>query len=754
VDQKELRELEAVCIQEEPPACRAGCPVGVDARAFTLAMARSDFDGARQILEKSMPMAELTARLCEAPCEEHCLRKDLGGAIALGGLEKVCIREGRSKSKIMRLPARPKKVAVIGSGPSSLTVAFDLAKKGYPVTIYHLPPGPGAWLRALPETELPSDLFRSELDRLVALKVVFEPVETLDVTLLEQVQADAIYVGQDDTVSSELSSRLGSPDQETQAVGTDGWFTGGIDLTESAYRYITAVSHGRESAVSIDRFLQNASLTSSRVSLRAGQTRLYTKTEGIPAVARIEPGSTGYSATEAAQEAARCLDCQCMECVKHCQYMQDYDGYPKSFVRRVFNNLSIVQGMRQANKFINSCSLCGQCETICPNDFSMASMCLDGRRQMVREGRMPPSAHWFALEEMKAAASDQAFVLRHAPGKDSSAMLFFPGCQLSGIRPEQTMALYDHLLATGPATGLWLSCCGAPAHWSGREQEFSAWAAQLETQWKEMGQPTVITACSTCLAIFREHLPQFGAVSVWTLVRSIGAKAAEQPLALSDPCTSRHDKATRETVRRLLAAMGQDLADLPMSGEMTECCGYGGLMDNANPELARRVAKRRVDQSVAPFLTYCAMCRDQLAKTGKPVLHILDLLFPQLAHDALEGPAGISARRTNRRSLKTTVLGRYNLDGMPRQPWEDIPLLLDGNMSALLEDRRILQDDVRQVLYQARQSGRYFRHSDGRRIASAVLGEVTFWVEYREQGEAVELITAWSHRMRIGGGQS
>ncbi len=753
MDQKELRELEAVCIQEEPPACRAGCPLNVDARAFALAMAKSDLDGARAILEKSMPMAELTARLCEAPCEQYCLRTNLGGAIGIGGLEKLAIREGRSKSRVMRLPVRPKKIAVIGSAPSSLTVAFDLAKKGYPVTVYNLPPGPGAWLRDLPEATLPAALFEAELDRLASLHVTFTQVEALDASLLDAVQADALYVGQDDTVAPELSDRVGAPDPETLAAPTAGWFTGGMGLADSSFRYINCVSHGREAAVSIDRFLQNASLTSSRVLLRGGQTRLFTQLDGIASAPRVEPADgASFTPAEAAREAARCLDCQCMECVKRCQYMQDFDGYPKSFARRVFNNLSIVQGMRQANRFINSCSLCGQCEVVCPNDFSMAAMCLGARRQMVREKRMPPSAHWFALEEMKSAASDQAFVLRHAPGKNSSAMLFFPGCQLSGIRPKQTLALYDALLDLEPATGLWLSCCGAPAHWSGREADFAVWVGQLEAQWRDLGQPTVVTACSTCLAMFREHLPQFQAVSAWTLVKPEGAKPAGQPLALSDPCTSRHDAVTRDAVRGMLAAMGQDVADLPMSGELTECCGFGGLMDNANPALARKVAQRRVAQSAAPFLTYCAMCRDQLAKTGKPVLHILDLLFPDLAHDAAEGPAGISARRMNRRVLKNTVLARYDQDGMPREPWEDVELALSDEVIALLEDRRILQDDVRQVLHQASQNGRFFQHPDGRRIASAALGEVTFWVEYRDRGGIAEVITVWSHRMRISGG--
>lgn len=90
----------------------------------------------------------------------------------------------------------------------------------------------------------------------------------------------------------------------------------------------------------------------------------------------------------------------------------------------------------------------------------------------------------------------------------------------------------------------------------------------------------------------------------------------------------------------------------------------------------------------------------------------------------------------NRRVLKNTVLARYNQDGMPRLPWEDVELILSDEILALLEDRRILLDDVRQVLHKVAQNGRYFRHPDGRRIASAVLGDVTFWIEYREQGGA------------------
>jgi len=753
MEQKELRDWEARCIQEEPPACRAGCPLGVDARAFSLAMARNDMAGARAVLEKSMPLAGIVARLCEAPCENYCIRGPLGGPIAIGGLERICVAEAPVRGKILRLPLRSKKVTVIGGGPSSLTAAFDLAKKGYPVTLLHHAPGPGGWLHHLPEAGLPAAVLAEEMRRLSGLGVEFRQVAELNAALCA---GDAVYIGQDDTLAEGLQAMLIGPDLQTFALAEPGLFTGGMNPIDHPYRLITDVSQGREAAVSIDRFLQGASLTASRVPLRLGQTDLFTQTKDIAAMARIVPADpTGFSREEAVAEAGRCIDCQCLECVRHCVYLAEYKAYPRTYARRVYNNSAIVKGIHQANHFINSCSLCRQCETLCPKDFSMADLCLEARQQMVRENRMPASAHWFALEEMRAASGETALV-RHAPGQTVSRTMLFPGCQLAGIRPEQTLRLHDRMLELEPATGIWLDCCAAPAHWAGRAAEFTAMLARLTEIWINMGRPRLLTACSTCLKMFREHLPEIEVASVWTvLAKEPVAGAQSQPaLALSDPCTSRHDEETRNAVRDLLKAAGQPLAPLPMSGILTECCGFGGLMDNAAPATARNVREARVAQSEMGFLTYCAMCRDQLAKTGKPVLHLLDILFADQAHPASEPPASISARRANRRMLKAKVLARYSPAELPdRQPWQELTLAIAEPVAALLEERRILEDDIRRVLWQSNERGSYFVHgADGRRIASARLGEVTFWVEYRQVEEICHIDRCWSHRMVIGDG--
>jgi hypothetical protein len=145
------------------------------------------------------------------------------------------------------------------------------------------------------------------------------------------------------------------------------------------------------------------------------------------------------------------------------------------------------------------------------------------------------------------------------------------------------------------------------------------------------------------------------------------------------------------------------------------------------------------------------MCRDQLAKTGTPVLHLLDLLFADTAHPANEPPASLSARRVNRRLLQGKILQRFGeSEGKAREAWDDLPLVISPGIEALLEERRILHDDIRQVLFHATKGGTSLQHGAGdKKLASARLGAVTFWVEYRLVNDVYHIDRCWSHRMTI-----
>src|SRR5512145_2182674 len=136
MNQDELRRLEDQCIQECAPPCSTACPVHVDVRAILTEITRGDFTAGLKLYKKAVPFPGIISRICDQPCQSVCHRRDLGDAIALRSLERICADLGDlSNEKQRPLPKRGGRVAIIGGGISGLTAAYDLARKGYAVTI-------------------------------------------------------------------------------------------------------------------------------------------------------------------------------------------------------------------------------------------------------------------------------------------------------------------------------------------------------------------------------------------------------------------------------------------------------------------------------------------------------------------------------------------------------------------------------------------------------------------------------------------
>ncbi len=764
MDQKELKQWEGRCIQEEPPECTAACPFHIDVRGFIGHVREGKWQAAWQILARSMPIPGVLGRICDGPCQANCKRGQAGDPIRIAALERACVAQVPGDLGFTKLPSKEKCVAVFGSGLSSLTVAWDLVRKGYAVTLFE---PEGHLCAALPPryaAVLTQDSVDRELARLETWGVIFQthaPVQS-EVFFLKILDGfDALYIGLD-SVSPDAwpvpRDPDGAPafDAATHATGTPKLFAGGVSPST-----IHLAAQGRWAATTMDRALQKVSLTAGREKEGPYETRLYTRIEDIapePAVAMDAP-LVGYTAQQAVAEASRCLMCDCMACVKVCPYLKKYGAYPRKYAREIFNNESMFMGARRANTMINTCSLCGLCETVCPENFAMQDLCLQARRTMVQNDLMPPSAHEFALEDMAFSQSDAFFMARHAPGADRSRFLFFPGCQLCASAPEQTAALYDHLRNTmAGGVGLMLGCCGAPAHWSGREAETGKVISGLQKQWQELGEPALIVACSTCLKMFAELWPAVPVQSVWETLEKTGWPerphvSSVAPVAVHDPCTTRKMPAVQEAVRRLAAGMGLDTLELPLTRAETECCGYGGLMQNANPGLAREVIHRRAALSDADYLTYCAMCRDNLIAAGKRTLHILDLIFPD---DRQTDPAGRprpgwSRRRENRARLKADLLEKVWQEPLSTEAQtREVVVHIAPEVQVLLDQRRILTQDIQFTIAHAEANNRKVRHPEtGRFRAAHQPRYVTFWVEYRPVDNGYEVFNAYSHRMEV-----
>ena len=495
------------------------------------------------------------------------------------------------------------------------------------------------------------------------------------------------------------------------------------------------------------------------------QTRLFTSLAGIASIPRVQPADveSGFNDDEIVAEAGRCIQCECLECVKVCLYLERYEGYPKKYARQVFNNERVIYGAaRTKNQFVNSCSNCGLCETVCPNNFHMGDLCLQARRTMNEQKLMPLSFHEFALQDMSHSVSDHFALSRHEPGKKESAWLYFPSCQLSATSPGEVVSSYRFLRErlTG-GVGIMLGCCGAPAYWAGREDLFGESMAALRSEWETLGKPKVITACSTCQSLFKEHIPGMDVVSLWNVMEKTGipsetCTAAGTIVAIADPCSSRHDRETQQSVRSIAQTLGMTIEELPLSGDKPECCGYGGLMFNANPKLARDVVSRRnAAASGHDYLAYCAMCRDHLAASGRRVSHLIELLFPAVAGSdpAARGWISWSERRTNRARVKQGILLEFGEKGAEAvKTHEDITLEMTPEIRCRLDERRILEDDISMVIDHAERTGQRLKNNqNGQYRACHQSGNVTFWVDYIPENGRFRVHNAYCHRMNIVG---
>jgi glutamate synthase (NADPH) small chain len=768
MDQQDLRRLENQCIQENLPECTAACPLHIDARAFVGHIAKGNWAESLEILRKTMPLPNILGRICDAPCEERCKRRQAGEAIRIGALEQACVRQKGVPQRTQLLPARGKGIAIIGSGLSSLTAAWDSIRKGYGIRIFEPGKALGAPLRDQFPGLLPWEVIVEETTLLVELGVEVELETRLDEPeFLDRCREtfEAVYLGLDSLTN--LPWKLEEDEYgkiwvepKNQRTSREGVFAGGLPH-QGRVSPVWQAAEGRWAANSMDRFLQKVSLTAGREKEGPSSTRLFTSLTDVlplPAIKGTDPLS-GYTSEEALQEAQRCLQCQCLECVKVCMYLEHFGTYPKKYAREIYNNESMVIGSRQANKLINSCSLCGLCEAVCPEDFAMQDLCLQARQNMVGRGKMPPSAHEFALLDMAFSQSEQFALTRPEPGQVKSNQVFFPGCQLCGSAPEKVQTVYKYLrTALSGGVGLMLGCCAAPAYWAGEQDLFAKTLEGFKKQWHDLGDPRVILACSTCLRIFKDYLTEIPAISLWQVleetwepVKSPGHVSA--PLAIHDPCTTRSAPEVQSSVRQLLNRLAVPFEELKLGREETECCGFGGLMQNANPELAREVVRQRAQRSERDYLTYCAMCRDSLASVNKRALHLLDLLFPEPQDPDPAGRErpGWSQRQENRAKLKDRLLkDLWSETPSEMEEHKKITLQIDSPVQILLDERRILEDDLKKVIYHAEKSGEKFYNPTTIRYKARFRPyKATFWVEYGPSEEGFIVFNAYFHRMEV-----
>ena len=197
---KEQALLEASrCLHCKNSPCVGGCPVNINIPEFIQKLKEENIDGANDVINKSSLFGRICGRVCpqEHQCEAKCVRGIKGEAVAIGNLERYA-SDNAHKSLPYKKEANGRHVAIVGSGPSGLACAYDLAKEGCEVSIFESLHATGGVLRyGIPEFRLPKSIVDDEVSKLLALGVKIYTNKVVGKTILmEELQAkyDAIYV--------------------------------------------------------------------------------------------------------------------------------------------------------------------------------------------------------------------------------------------------------------------------------------------------------------------------------------------------------------------------------------------------------------------------------------------------------------------------------------------------------------------------------------------------------------------------------
>ena len=266
------------CLNCKNRPCVAGCPVNVNIPDFIQKIKEGDFEGAYQVINETSSLPAVCGRVCpqETQCESKCTMGVKFEPVGIGRLERFVAdwHNANAKEAPEKPAANGHKVAIVGSGPSGLTCAGDLAKKGYAVTVYEaLHTAGGVLVYGIPEFRLPKSIVAKEVETLKALGVDVETNvvigKTLTVDELFDMGYEAVFIGS----GAGLPNFMNIPGESLKGVYSANEFLTRSNLMK-AYREnpVTPIMKGGRVAVVGGG---NVAMDAARTALRLGAEHVY-----------------------------------------------------------------------------------------------------------------------------------------------------------------------------------------------------------------------------------------------------------------------------------------------------------------------------------------------------------------------------------------------------------------------------------------------------------------------------------------------
>ncbi len=266
------------CLTCKNMPCVDGCPVKINIPAFIAEIKKGDFEKAYEIISQSSSLPAVCGRVCpqERQCESKCIRAVKGESVGIGRLERFVADYHNTfcQETPTPQPSNGHKVAIIGSGPSGLTCAGDLAKKGYVVTVFEALHTPGGVLvYGIPEFRLPKAIVAKEVDILKKLGVKIETNvvigKTLTVDEIFDMGYEAVFIGS----GAGLPNFMGIPGESLKGVYSANEFLTRSNLMKSykANSATPVMKNGKVAVVGGG----NVAMDAARTALRLGAEKVY-----------------------------------------------------------------------------------------------------------------------------------------------------------------------------------------------------------------------------------------------------------------------------------------------------------------------------------------------------------------------------------------------------------------------------------------------------------------------------------------------